>query len=133
MKVTIAIDSFKESMSSMEAGNAAKEGILKACDAEAAVKPLADGGEGTTEALVEGLGFAFLSFVPGAELKSGIEIVLNAIKLEEKIKDSDIVVTGEGRLDFQTVMGKVPVGVAVLTLSEKIYKNGYFRFECNFR
>lgn len=311
MKVTIAIDSFKGSMSSMEAGNAAKEGILKACDAEVAVKPLADGGEGTTEALVEGLGgeyvyadvtgplgnrirarygimpdgktavmemaeaagiilvkreelnpkeastygvgemiadairrgcrefiigiggsattdggigmlmalgyefldeqgngirqgvgeldkiaaihsenvlqeldechfqiacdvtnplygengavyvygpqkgvkeedkqlldekmqhyarvtgewlgrdnsghpgagaagglgFAFLSYVPGAELKSGIEIVLNAIKLEEEIKDSDIVVTGEGRLDFQTAMGKVPVGVAAL-------------------
>lgn len=36
----------RESMSSMEAGNAAKEGILKACDAEAAVKPLADGGIG---------------------------------------------------------------------------------------
>lgn len=62
-----------------------------------------------------GLGVAFLSFVPGAELKSGIEIVLNVIKLEEEIKDSDIVVTGEGRLDFQTAMGKVvPVGVAAL-------------------
>lgn len=311
MKVTVAIDSFKGSMSSMEAGNAAKEGILKTCDAQVAVKPLADGGEGTTEALVEGLGgeyvytevtgplgervrarygimpdkrtavmemaeaagitlvkreslnpkeassygvgemiadairrgcrefiigiggsattdggtgmltalgyefldqsgervrqgageldkiavicddkvlpelneccfqiacdvtnplygengavyvygrqkgvkeeekqildekmqhfarvterwigkdnsgypgagsagglgFAFLSYIPGAELKPGIEIVLNAIKLEEEIRDSDIVITGEGRLDFQTAMGKVPVGVAAL-------------------
>lgn len=311
MKVTVAIDSFKGSMSSMEAGNAAKEGILKVCDAEVSVKPLADGGEGTTEALVEGLGgeyvytevtgplgecvrarygimpdgktavmemaeaagivlvkpedlnpgqattygvgemiadavrrgcrefiigiggsattdggagmltalgyeflnkqgqqirqgadaldeietisdrklmpelrechfqvacdvtnplcgengavyvygpqkgvkeeekkildgkmqhfarktrewlgkdhsgypgagaagglgFAFLSYIPRASLSSGIDIVLNAIRLEEEIKDSDIVITGEGRLDFQTAMGKVPVGVASL-------------------
>lgn len=56
MKVVVAIDSFKGSLSSMEAGNAAKEGILKACSADVVVKPLADGGEGTTEALVEGLG-----------------------------------------------------------------------------
>ncbi len=311
MKVTVAIDSFKGSMSSMEAGTAAREGILKACDAQVIVKPLADGGEGTTEALVEGLGgeyvytevtgplggnvharygvmadgktavmemaeaagiilvktedlnpwkattygvgemiadaigrgcrefiigiggsattdggvgmlmalgyefldesgnnigqgageldriiaikdekvlpelqechfqiacdvtnplcgdngavyvyglqkgvreeekqildekmknyarktsewlgkdnsaaagagaagglgFAFLSYVPGVELKSGIEIILQAIGLEEEIRSSDIVVTGEGRLDFQTAMGKVPVGVAAL-------------------
>lgn len=61
MKIVIAIDSFKGSMSSMEAGNAAKAGILKACDAEITVKPLADGGEGTTEALVEGLGGKYVS------------------------------------------------------------------------
>lgn len=311
MKVTVAIDSFKGSMSSMEAGTAAREGILKACDAQVIVKPLADGGEGTTEALVEGLGgeyvytevtgplggnvharygvmadgktavmemaeaagiilvktedlnpwkattygvgemiadaigrgcrefiigiggsattdggvgmlmalgyefldesgnnigqgageldriiaikdekvlpelqechfqiacdvtnplcgdngavyvyglqkgvreeekqildekmknyarktsewlgkdnsaaagagaagglgFAFLSYVPDVELKFGIEIILQAIGLEEEIRSSDIVVTGEGRLDFQTAMGKVPVGVAAL-------------------
>ena len=311
MKVTVAIDSFKGSMSSMEAGTAAREGILKACDAQVIVKPLADGGEGTTEALVEGLGgeyvytevtgplggnvharygvmadgktavmemaeaagiilvktedlnpwkattygvgemiadaigrgcrefiigiggsattdggvgmlmalgyefldesgnrigqgageldriisikdekvlpelqechfqiacdvtnplcgdngavyvyglqkgvreeekqildekmknyarktsewlgkdnsaaagagaagglgFAFLSYVPDVELKFGIEIILQAIGLEEEIRSSDIVVTGEGRLDFQTAMGKVPIGVAAL-------------------
>ena len=56
MKVVIAIDSFKGCMNSMEAGNAAKAGILKVCDAQISVKPLADGGEGTTEALVEGMG-----------------------------------------------------------------------------
>lgn len=61
-----------------------------------------------------GLGFAFLSYVPGARLSSGIDLVLKAIRLEEEIKDSDIVITGEGRLDFQTAMGKVPVGVASL-------------------
>lgn len=61
MKVVIAIDSFKGSMSSMEAGYAAKRGILRACDAQITVKPLADGGEGTTEALVEGLGGEYVT------------------------------------------------------------------------
>lgn len=57
MKVLVLIDSFKGSMSSMEAGNAAKAGILRAHpDAEVVVRPLADGGEGTTDALIEGLG-----------------------------------------------------------------------------
>lgn len=60
MKVVIAIDSFKGSMTSMEAGNAAKEGVLRACEAEVSVRPLADGGEGTTEALVEGLGGTYV-------------------------------------------------------------------------
>lgn len=60
-----------------------------------------------------GLGFAFSAFL-NAELKSGIEIVLEETRLEEYIKDADIVVTGEGRLDSQTVMGKAPIGVAGL-------------------
>ena len=61
-----------------------------------------------------GLGFAFLSYLPNVELKPGIEIVMKAIRLEEEVQDADIVLTGEGRLDFQTTMGKVPVGVARL-------------------
>ena len=60
-----------------------------------------------------GLGFAFLSFT-NAVLKSGVEIVLWETNLEEAIKNADIVVTGEGRLDAQTVMGKAPIGVAKL-------------------
>lgn len=57
MKVVAAIDSFKGSMTSMEAGNAVKKGILAAKpDAEVVVNPLADGGEGTVDALIEGLG-----------------------------------------------------------------------------
>lgn len=57
MKIVVAIDSFKGSLSSVEAGNAAKEGILRVQkDAEVVVKPLADGGEGTVEALVSGMG-----------------------------------------------------------------------------
>ena len=60
-----------------------------------------------------GLGFAFLSFT-NAALKSGIQIILEEINLEAAIKNADIVVTGEGRLDSQTVMGKAPIGVAKL-------------------
>ena len=60
-----------------------------------------------------GLGFAFLAYT-NASLKSGIDIVLEEIKLEEKIRLADVVVTGEGRLDSQTVMGKAPIGVAKL-------------------
>lgn len=60
-----------------------------------------------------GLGFAFAAFT-NAALEPGVQIVLEETKLEEHIKDADIVVTGEGRLDGQTVMGKAPVGVAEL-------------------
>ncbi|MBE5833033.1 MAG: glycerate kinase [Butyrivibrio sp.] len=60
-----------------------------------------------------GMGFAFLTFT-NAKLQSGINIVLEETKLENYIKDADLVVTGEGMLDFQTAMGKAPVGVARL-------------------
>ena len=58
-----------------------------------------------------GLGFAFLAFT-NATLQSGVDIVLENCGLEEKIKTADLVITGEGRLDGQTVMGKAPIGVA---------------------
>ncbi|MDO4622046.1 MAG: glycerate kinase [Eubacteriales bacterium] len=60
-----------------------------------------------------GLGFAFLTFT-NAVLESGIRIILEETRLEEYVKDADIVVTGEGRLDSQTVMGKAPIGVAAI-------------------
>ncbi len=60
-----------------------------------------------------GLGFAFRTFL-GGELKSGVEIVLDETHLADALGDADIVVTGEGRLDAQTVMGKAPIGVARL-------------------
>lgn len=60
-----------------------------------------------------GLGFAFLTFT-NAVLESGIQIILEETNLEAYIKNADIVVTGEGRLDSQTVMGKAPIGVARL-------------------
>ena len=56
MKVVVAIDSLKGSLTSLEAGEAIQEGILRAIsDAEVIVRPLADGGEGTVEALTRGM------------------------------------------------------------------------------
>ncbi|HEO3120777.1 TPA: glycerate kinase [Streptococcus agalactiae] len=60
-----------------------------------------------------GLGFAFLAFT-NATLEPGIDIILSEINIEKAISEADLVVTGEGRLDGQTVMGKAPIGVAKL-------------------
>lgn len=60
-----------------------------------------------------GLGFAFLTFT-NAELMSGVQMVLEHTRLEDYIRQADVVVTGEGKLDGQTVMGKAPIGVAKL-------------------
>ncbi len=83
-----------------------------------------------------GLGFAFLSFLNGRLLR-GIDLILEQIHTEDKIKDADIVITGEGRLDFQTVMGKAPSGIAaaakkygkpVIALSGAVTKDAVY---CN--
>lgn len=58
-----------------------------------------------------GMGFAFLAYT-NAVLESGIKIILEETKLEDYVKDADIVITGEGRLDGQTAFGKAPIGVA---------------------
>lgn len=58
-----------------------------------------------------GMGAALYAFC-GAELRRGIEIVTDALHLDEHVKDADLVITGEGRIDSQTINGKVPVGVA---------------------
>ena len=58
-----------------------------------------------------GLGFALMYYL-GAELKSGIQLIMRETKLQEAIADADIVITGEGCLDSQTAMGKAPVGIA---------------------
>lgn len=60
-----------------------------------------------------GLGFAFLTFT-NAALESGINIVMEETKLEEQISAADMVITGEGQLDGQSIMGKAPIGVAQL-------------------
>lgn len=66
-----------------------------------------------------GLGFAFLGFL-NSKLESGIKIILEEIKLEEVIRDADLVITGEGRLDNQTAMGKAPIGVAKLAKKHNV-------------
>ncbi|WP_370966682.1 glycerate 2-kinase [Enterobacter wuhouensis] len=66
-----------------------------------------------------GMGAALMAFL-GAELKSGIEIVTQALNLEEHIHDCTWVLTGEGRIDSQSIHGKVPVGVA--NVAKKYHK-----------
>lgn len=58
-----------------------------------------------------GLGYAFKTFL-NSELLSGIDIIGEFLNLEDYIKDADLAITGEGEMDYQTVMGKAPSGVA---------------------
>ncbi|MBA7576297.1 Glycerate 2-kinase [subsurface metagenome] len=58
-----------------------------------------------------GLGASLMAFLD-AELRPGIEIIIEIVKLEQAIKDADLVITGEGKIDSQTIYGKAPIGVA---------------------
>ena len=58
-----------------------------------------------------GLGFALVNYL-GAELRPGVDIVTEAAKLAEHMRGADLVITGEGRIDAQSAMGKLPGGVA---------------------
>jgi len=78
-----------------------------------------------------GLGFSLMAFL-NAKIRSGIDIVMEASNIDEKIKSCDIVITGEGNTDFQTAHGKAPAGIAriakkygkpVLILSGGLGKN----------
>ena len=66
-----------------------------------------------------GLGFGLMSFC-GAKIRPGFDVVAEAVDLESKMKYADLVVTGEGSLDRQTLEGKTPAGVA--TLARKLGK-----------
>ena len=66
-----------------------------------------------------GLGFALVAYLQ-ATLRSGIDLVLEAVNLEGALQGADLVVTGEGRLDHQTAMGKAPIGVAKLAKKHSI-------------
>lgn len=67
-----------------------------------------------------GMGAALMAFF-GAELKSGIEIVITALNLEEYIYDCTLVIIGEGRIDSQSIYGKVSIGV--VNVAKKYYKS----------
>lgn len=58
-----------------------------------------------------GIGGSLLAFL-NADLKRGIDIVLEAVNFENEVKSADLVITGEGRIDSQTIYGKTPIGVA---------------------
>ncbi len=66
-----------------------------------------------------GLGAGLFAFT-GARLQKGINIVMGVSNIEEKIKNADLVITGEGQIDTQTLFGKVPVGVALLAKKYRV-------------
>jgi glycerate kinase len=66
-----------------------------------------------------GLGAGLLFFTP-ARLRPGVEIVLEATGFEAMVTDADLVITGEGRTDAQTAMGKAPVGVAAVAQRHQV-------------
>lgn len=78
---------------------------LIARDLDVNVMDLAGGGA------AGGMGAALYVFC-GAQLRCGIEVVTDALHLDDCVAEADLVVTGEGRIDSQTIHGKVPVGVA---------------------
>lgn len=58
-----------------------------------------------------GLAIPLVAFC-GAKIHSGIELILNSLNIDDQLENTDLVITGEGKIDSQTVYGKVPVGVA---------------------
>jgi len=66
-----------------------------------------------------GIGGAFQAFFP-SETRRGIDIVIEYTKLEEVLKDADFVITGEGKIDDQTVFGKTPMGVAQIAQKQNV-------------
>lgn len=71
-----------------------------------------------------GLGYGFKTYL-NANLIPGIDLILDLLDAEQHIKEADIIITGEGKIDFQTSMGKAPVGVAKLA---KKYKKPVIAF-----
>ena len=66
-----------------------------------------------------GLGAGLMAFL-NAELQLGVDIMIDAVNLEERVKGASVVFTGEGQLDFQTAFGKTPVGVAKVAKAHNI-------------
>ncbi len=64
-----------------------------------------------------GAGGAFQAFFPG-EMKQGIQVVLDAISFDDYVTNADLVITGEGKTDSQTLSGKTPFGVAKVALKK---------------
>lgn len=66
-----------------------------------------------------GLGGGLVAFL-NSKIKSGINIIIEKTKFEEKLNEADLVITGEGNTDFQTLFGKVPVGIAEIAKKHKV-------------
>lgn len=65
------------------------------------------------------MGTALIAFL-NAELRPGIDVVLEETQFKQRIKDANLVVTGEGKMDKQTIYGKTPIGVAKVAKSYDI-------------
>ncbi len=89
-----------------------------------------------------GLGYAFLQYL-NASCKSGIQLLLETIQFEALVRDADLIITGEGSADRQTLMGKLPVGILEqsgetpvcliagrISDREQLLKAGFARVEC---
>jgi glycerate kinase len=89
-----------------------------------------------------GLGYAFLQYL-NAESMSGIQLLLDTIRFKELVKDADLVITGEGSADRQTLMGKLPMGILEQSIPvpvvliagrisdrEELLNAGFARVEC---
>lgn len=89
-----------------------------------------------------GLGYAFLQYM-NAECRPGIELLLETISFKEMVKDADLVITGEGSADRQTLMGKLPMGILQeagdvpvcliagrISDREQLLQAGFARVEC---
>ena len=89
-----------------------------------------------------GLGYAFLQYLH-AKSMSGIQLLLNTIRFKEIVKDADLVITGEGSADRQTLMGKLPMGILEqsrdvpvclvagrISDREELLNAGFARVEC---
>ncbi|KHD84889.1 glycerate kinase [Heyndrickxia ginsengihumi] len=66
-----------------------------------------------------GIGGAFQAFFP-SEMRRGIDVVIEYTKLNELVEGADLVITGEGKVDFQTASGKTPMGVAQTALKKNV-------------
>lgn len=66
-----------------------------------------------------GMGGGFMAFL-NAELKSGIKLLLDILDFKKKIEDADLIITGEGKIDRQTLMGKVPYGILEIASKQNI-------------
>ena len=66
-----------------------------------------------------GLGYAFLQYM-NAECRSGVDLLLDAIRFDDLLQDTDLVITGEGSADRQTLMGKLPYGILQRTQKQGV-------------
>ncbi|GAM68970.1 glycerate kinase [Vibrio sp. JCM 19236] len=94
----------REMVQTLDANLAHYAEIIKATNGRDVVNTAGAGAAG-------GLGAALLGLFD-ASLRPGIQIVMDAVNLSDVVKDADLVITGEGRIDSQTIHGKTPIGVA---------------------